>query len=226
MPLVAGNYAGINISATQAMHANTIIGVGQQRRVPVKGIIIALMTAMQESKMGTAGMTRAVDHDSLGLFQQRPSQGWGTPAQVMNTVYATNKFYDTLLKVPGWQAMGHSAAAQAVQRSAFPTAYAKWQGMAEAMVLRAGVVGAPSGPFATDMDALANAGNMLGEAPTAPDFGNIAALSDPATWKRIGFFLLGCVLLVVAFFKLTGDNKLSPVTKAIGKAVVLRKVKL
>lgn len=216
--VVAGTYGGVAINATQAMHANTIIGVGQQRGIPARGITIALMTAKQESNMGTAGMTQATDHDSLGLFQQRPSQGWGTPAQVMNTVYATNKFYDTLLKVPGWQAMGLSAAAQAVQRSAFPSAYAKWQPMAEAMVNGAGVVGGPSSNFP---------GGAGGSAPVdvpAINLGNIGAISDPATWRRIGMFILGAALLFLGFMKLTGDNKLSPMTKAIGKAVIFKKV--
>jgi hypothetical protein len=216
--VVAGNYGGVPISATQAMYANTIIQVGQQRNIPARGITIALMTAKQESNMGTAGMTVAQDHDSLGLFQQRPSQGWGTPAQVMNSVYATNKFYDTLLKVPGWQAMGLSAAAQAVQRSAFPSAYAKWQPMAEAMVSGAGIITGPSS------DVPVGGFPVVDAAPV--DVGNLNAISDPATWKRIGFFVLGAILLFLGFMKLTGDNKLSPMTKAIGKAVIFKKVSI
>jgi cell wall-associated NlpC family hydrolase len=65
------------------------------------------------------------DRDSLGLFQQRPSQGWGTPAQIMNPTYAATQFYRHLLAVPGWQQMSVNDAAQAVQRSGTPTAYAQ-----------------------------------------------------------------------------------------------------
>jgi len=65
------------------------------------------------------------DRDSLGLFQQRPSQGWGTPAQVLDPVYATNKFYDALVKVDNYQTLEITKVAQAVQKSAFPEAYAE-----------------------------------------------------------------------------------------------------
>lgn len=217
MALVAGTYGGVPLNATQVMYANTIIQVGQQRNIPARGIVIALMTAKQESNMGLAGMTQATDHDSLGLFQQRPSQGWGTPAQVMNSVYATNKFYDTLLKVPGWQAMGLSAAAQAVQRSAFPSAYAKWQPMAEAALNAAGVVTGPlQGPAV---------GSGAGGAALPPiDVSGLAAISDPAMWKKIGWFLLGVVLFAIGALKLFSSTPLGDVAKKVGKAVVLKKV--
>jgi cell wall-associated NlpC family hydrolase len=83
---------------------------------------VAIATAMQESTLAN------VDHgdrDSLGLFQQRPSQGWGTPAQIMNPTYAASKFYERLLAEPGWQEMSVNDAAQAVQRSGTPNAYAQ-----------------------------------------------------------------------------------------------------
>jgi hypothetical protein len=73
------------------------------------------------------------DADSLGLFQQRPSQGWGSPAQVMNPTYAAGKFYDELLKVPNWQSIPLTQAADAVQRSAFPDAYRDWEPRATAL---------------------------------------------------------------------------------------------
>jgi hypothetical protein len=75
-----------------------------------------------------------VDHDSVGLFQQRPSQGWGTVAQLMDPVYAAGVFFDRLARVPGWASMSVSGAAQAVQRSAFPGAYQKHQPLAEQVV--------------------------------------------------------------------------------------------
>ena len=93
--------------------------------------VIAEATAMQESRLinlpyGTS--------DSLGLFQQRPSQGWGTPAEIMNPTYAATKFYEALVKVPDWQTIPLTQAAQAVQESGYPDAYAQWQTDAEYLV--------------------------------------------------------------------------------------------
>ncbi|SNT66095.1 Peptidase family M23 [Asanoa hainanensis] len=113
-------------SPTQLRNAATIINVGADLKVPPKGWVIAIATAMQESSLNNLGnLGSRNDHDSLGLFQQRPSQGWGTPAQVQDPVYASRKFYQKLVKVRGWEQMSLTDAAQAVQRSAFPDAYAK-----------------------------------------------------------------------------------------------------
>jgi hypothetical protein len=82
-------------------------------------------TAIQESSLHNLGNQGPHnDHDSLGLFQQRPSQGWGTAEQLTNPVYAAGKFYDKLLSIPGWEQMPLTQAAQAVQHSAYPDAYA------------------------------------------------------------------------------------------------------
>ena len=90
---------------------------------------------MQESSLHNYGNLGARnDHDSLGLFQQRPSQGWGTPAQILNPAHAATSFYQHLLRVHGWQTLPLTQAAQAVQRSAFPTAYAKWEQPATTLV--------------------------------------------------------------------------------------------
>ncbi len=104
-------------------------------QVPRYGWEIAVATAMQESTLRNLGHLGADnDHDSLGLFQQRPSQGWGTPEQILNPRYAAGKFYERLVEVEGWQTMPLTQAAQAVQRSAFPDAYAKWQPEAQQLV--------------------------------------------------------------------------------------------
>lgn len=118
-------------SAEQDTDAATIVRVGQSDHVPEYGWVIAVATAMQESTLNNLG---SGDRDSLGLFQQRPSQGWGTAAQIMDPVYAAGQFYAALLKVPGWQQMPLTVAAQAVQNSGFPGAYAKWQDPATALV--------------------------------------------------------------------------------------------
>lgn len=104
----------------QMGNAKIIADVGASRSIPDQGVVVALMAAMTESGL------RNLDHgdrDSLGLFQMRPSQGWGTPQQLTDPEYAANKFYDVLLVVPNWQGMTPGAAAQAVERSAFPDRY-------------------------------------------------------------------------------------------------------
>jgi len=113
----------------QASYAAVIAGVALQRGLPARAVTIALATALQESGL------RNLDHgdrDSLGLFQQRPSQGWGTAEQVQDPVYAAGKFYDGLVRVDGWETMAVTEAAQAVQRSAYPDAYAQHETKARA----------------------------------------------------------------------------------------------
>ncbi|MGC4750470.1 M23 family metallopeptidase [Micromonospora sp. DT201] len=132
----------------QVHHAQVIVTVGVQHGIPVRGQVIAVATALQESGLRNLGhLGEDNDHDSLGLFQQRPSQGWGTPAQVMDPEYAAGAFFGRLITVAGWQSMPITVAAQAVQRSAYPDAYAKWEGDATALVgLVSGPPSAPGGP--------------------------------------------------------------------------------
>ncbi|MFF5079010.1 peptidase M23 [Actinoplanes sp. NPDC000266] len=106
----------------QVANARLIVTIGNERRVPNRGLVIAVATALQESGLRNL---RGGDRDSIGLFQQRPSQGWGTPKQLSDPGYQTRKFYDKLLTINGWQTMRLTDAAQAVQISAFPNAYAK-----------------------------------------------------------------------------------------------------
>jgi cell wall-associated NlpC family hydrolase len=127
----------------QLTNAATIVSAGAGRGIPRRGPIIAVATALQESSLRNLGhLGENNDHDSLGLFQQRPSQGWGTPDQVMDPVYASNRFYDKLLTIPHWQQLPLTEAAQAVQVSATPRAYAKWE--ADATTLVARIIGAYS----------------------------------------------------------------------------------
>ncbi|MCX4387308.1 C40 family peptidase [Micromonospora peucetia] len=135
-------------SSEQTANAAVIVAVGEELKVPPRGWVIALATAMQES---TLRNLPGGDRDSVGLFQQRPSQGWGTPAQLRDPRYAAGKFYTALLVVDGWQAMALTDAAQAVQRSAFPGAYAKWEDDAIALV-RVLAGGTPAGPIAADLE--------------------------------------------------------------------------
>ncbi len=110
----------VDLSTEQAENASVIAAVGVRRGLPARAVSIALATAYQESKL------RNLDHgdrDSLGIFQQRPSQGWGTAAQITDPYYAANRFYDELQKVDGYRSMRITEAAQRVQRSGFPEAY-------------------------------------------------------------------------------------------------------
>lgn len=127
---------GLDAEATA--HAATIIQVGRELGVPDYGIIIALATAMQESTMRNLDWG---DRDSVGLFQQRPSSGWGTIEQLTTPSHAARLFYGGpsnpnagstrgLLDIDGWESMSLTEAAQAVQISAFPDAYAKWEASA------------------------------------------------------------------------------------------------
>jgi murein DD-endopeptidase MepM/ murein hydrolase activator NlpD len=124
-----------SLGQEQTRNAAIIISVGQQMKVPPRGWVIAIATALQESELINLGNLGARnDHDSLGLFQQRPSQGWGTPAQIMDPAYASRKFYERMLQVANWQTRPLTDVAQAVQRSAFPDAYAKHEGRATQIV--------------------------------------------------------------------------------------------
>ncbi|MER7891881.1 M23 family metallopeptidase [Micromonospora sp. NPDC094482] len=128
----------------QLRNAAKIIKVGQEMKVPARGWVVAVATAMQESRLlNLANRTvkesdnlpnegMGADHDSVGLFQQRAS--WGTVRQRMTPGYAAQKFYEKLLKVPGWERLPLTLAAQKVQISAFPDAYAKHEALAAQIV--------------------------------------------------------------------------------------------
>ena len=113
----------------QASNAAAITAIAIKRDLPPRAATIAIATAMQESKV--RNITYG-DRDSLGLFQQRPSQGWGTPEQILNPEYSTNKFYDALVKVENYTDMEITDAAQEVQRSAAGKAYAQHEAQARA----------------------------------------------------------------------------------------------
>jgi hypothetical protein len=114
----------------QLVNASIIADVAMRRGLPEQAVIVALATAQQESKLTNLDYG---DADSVGLFQQRPSQGWGTPAQILDPVYSSGKFFDALVRVHDWEGLTVAAAAQAVQRSAFPDAYTSWQPLGTAL---------------------------------------------------------------------------------------------
>ncbi|MFF9621619.1 heavy metal transporter [Streptomyces griseosporeus] len=131
-----GDGASYEFTPEQAVNAATIAAVGTGRALPERAVTIALATALQESGL------RNLDHgdrDSLGLFQQRPSQGWGTPRQIMDPTYAAGMFYTHLAKVPDYRTLPLTVAAQRVQRSGYPEAYAKHE--PDAALLAAALTG-------------------------------------------------------------------------------------
>jgi len=137
----------VDLSVEQAQNAALISGIAVRRGLPARAASIALATAYQESKLVNLGHG---DRDSLGLFQQRPSQGWGTEEQVQDPVFATNAFYDALERVDDYRGMEITVAAQEVQRSAYPGAYADHE--ADARVLASALTGNSPAAFACDVD--------------------------------------------------------------------------
>jgi hypothetical protein len=114
----------------QASNATTIAAVAKREGLPDHAVTVALATAIQESRLRNLSYG---DRDSLGLFQQRPSQGWGTAEQVMSPSFAAAAFYRKLTAVSGWQTMSVTEAAQQVQHSAAPSAYAQWEPQARVL---------------------------------------------------------------------------------------------
>ncbi|MBU2669747.1 hypothetical protein KOI35_40190 [Actinoplanes bogorensis] len=130
----------VTLDYVQMANAATITAVGLRRGMPERAVVIALATALQESKLENLDDG---DRDSVGLFQQRPSQGWGTIEQIKDPRYAADKFYASLKKVKGYQKMRVTDAAQKVQRSAYPNAYEKWAD--ESTVLAKALTGRATG---------------------------------------------------------------------------------
>jgi hypothetical protein len=126
----------VTLEPEQAENAALITSVAVSRGMPARAATIALATAYQESKLYNL---ESGDRDSLGLFQQRPSQGWGSQDEILDPYHATNAFYDELAKLDGYQGMRVTVAAQRVQRSAFPEAYADHE--ADARVLASALSG-------------------------------------------------------------------------------------
>jgi hypothetical protein len=121
---------GYDLDLSQAANATTIAAVGKRLGLPNHAVTIALATALLESRLHNLDYG---DRDSLGLFQQRPSQGWGTPAQILSPRHAATAFFEQLARVPGWQTLPVTVAAQRVQRSALPNGYAQHEGEARAL---------------------------------------------------------------------------------------------
>lgn len=119
--VVSVNGDTYTLEPDQTQNAALITAIGVRRGLPARASSIAIATAIQESKLRNIDFG---DRDSIGLFQQRPSQGWGTREEIMDPIYATNAFYDVLVKIEGYESLPITDAAQKVQRSGYPRAYA------------------------------------------------------------------------------------------------------
>ncbi|MFF4892076.1 hypothetical protein [Micromonospora chersina] len=132
---VQGAQSKIDLNDEQTANAKAIIAATKKAGLPERAAVISIATSLQESKLENLGhLGDANDHDSLGLFQQRPSSGWGTPEQITDPEYSTLAFEKGLKQVDGWQDMPLTEAAQTVQVSAYPDAYAQWEQQAADIV--------------------------------------------------------------------------------------------
>lgn len=158
----AGPTRRLVLGANQMANAATIAAVGIRRDLPEQAVVVALATAFQES--GLENLPGG-DRDSVGLFQQRPSQGWGTVEEIRDPRIAAGKFYTALQKVRGWERMRVTDAAQAVQRSGYPQAYQKWAD--ESLVLAEALLGKTTGAVTCTARNPAKRGSAAAAALTA-----------------------------------------------------------
>lgn len=155
----------------QGQIAGMVSAIAIQRGLPARAVSIALATGFQESKLHNLNYG---DADSVGIFQQRPSQGWGTRAEILKPAYAINAFYDALLKVSGYETMPITVAAQTVQHSGYPEAYAEHA--ADARTLASALTGySPGGRFSCVVDDQSRSGRPAAMIATlSRGFGSLA----------------------------------------------------
>ncbi len=132
---VQGKQSRIDLDDEQVGNAKAIIDATKKTGMDERAAVVAIATAFQESKLENLGhLGDRNDHDSQGLFQQRPSSGWGTVEQITDPEYSTTAFLKGLKQVDGWQDMPLTVAAQTVQVSAYPDHYAQWEQQAADLV--------------------------------------------------------------------------------------------
>jgi hypothetical protein len=189
-----------DLDAQQLGTVATIVDVGKQRQVPPLAWQVAIQAGMTESGL------RNLDHgdrDSVGIFQMRPSMGWGSLAQLMDPTYEVNKFFDVLLAVPGWNMMRPGQAAQAVERSAFPDRYNNFEALAVELL---GSVGQIAVTNLTGCGVLAAFGGPIpanGAAGAAIAFAQ-QQLGKPYLWGGTGPDMFDCSGLMLRAFQSAG----------------------
>ncbi|MEW2475099.1 hypothetical protein AB0875_15035 [Micromonospora gifhornensis] len=134
---VQGAQSRIDLNGEQVANTKAIIAATKKAGMDERAAVVSIATALQESKLENLGhLGDRNDHDSQGLFQQRPSSGWGTVEQITDPEYSTTAFLKGLKQVDGWQDMPLTRAAQTVQVSAFPDHYAQWEQQAADLVAK------------------------------------------------------------------------------------------
>ena len=141
-PPGSGAHDASKLTEEQRGTVASIIDIGKKRKLPPLAWQVAIQAGMTESGLRSLNYG---DRDSLGIFQMRPSMGWGTPAQVTDPEYAINKFYDVLEAVPDWEQQRPGESAQDVERSGFPDRYHQWEPMAAHLIGNVGLIPDPTG---------------------------------------------------------------------------------
>jgi hypothetical protein len=167
----------VTLSQEQAENASLITAISVRRGLPARAASIALATAYQESDLFNI---EHGDRDSVGLFQQRPSQGWGSVDEILDPVYSTNAFYDALVEIDGYESMEITVAAQAVQRSGFPDAYADHE--ADARAIASALTGHSAGGFTCEVS-----DNVDESDPALTDSG-LTARAESVREEALGVF--------------------------------------
>lgn len=198
------------LDTEQISIANAIIGIGKQRELPPRAWQVAIQAGMTESKM------RNLDHgdrDSIGIFQMRPSMGWGSIAQLQDVAYQVHAFYGGpehppgnpgLLEVPNWEQLRPGDAAQAVERSAFPERYHIWESLATALIGQLGGVENPSGCEES------SDGGARGDVPPPTEAAGVAIkwaleqLGKPYVWGATGPDAFDCSGLMLRAYEAAG----------------------
>ncbi|MGH3949615.1 MAG: C40 family peptidase [Pseudonocardiaceae bacterium] len=191
-----GSADATNLDDEQRSIVALIISIGKQRDLPPRAWQVAIQAGMTES--GLRNLTYG-DRDSLGIFQMRPSMGWGTPQEVTHPPYQVNKFYNVLENVPDWEHRRPGDTAQAVERSAFPGRYHRWEAMAVHLVENVGKVvdaagcGEGTGPVLPTSEA----------ATTAIQFA-LRERGKPYVWGATGPDSYDCSGLMLRAFEAAG----------------------
>ena len=189
----------------QLDNAHTIVRVGVSRGIPQRGLVVAIATALQESYLRNLNYG---DRDSVGLFQQRPSSGWGSIAELTDPPTSAAKFYAALVEVPSWQSLPITVAAQAVQRSAFPNAYAKWESLATTLVGQM-VSGSPAGTSQNVTVNGINCSQVVGDPIRSGSVGSMLGTAlgqrgKPYVWGATGPDGFDCSGLIVFSWRRAG----------------------